>query len=122
MSRDLLYAAIKSVKIPDLQLKSGRYPIDETIHLQGEVIVGLPTFYQKLSINTETLIRICSVLNCSTAKAIKLFNDTATMSQEDIDKAQAKYGASIIRTENELKQTLPKKERKGSISGNIQIR
>jgi hypothetical protein len=37
-------------------------------------------------------------------------------------KAIEKYGISIALAEQETRQKLPKKERKGSISGNIKIR
>jgi hypothetical protein len=123
MTRDLLYAAIKAIKIPDtLKLKSGRYTVDETLHLQGDIIVGLPTYYQKTPVNIDTLTRLCGVLNCSQDRAIKLFNQICSMSQEDIDRAQEKYGASLKVTEQIIRESLPKKERKGSISGNITIR
>jgi len=122
MSKDLMYAAVKAIKIPDIKLKPGRYKVNETIYLEGEVIVGLPTFYQKTPVNIDTLTRLCAVLNCTSQKAIKLFNDIASMSQDDIKRAEDKYGTHIALAEQELRQTLPKKERKGSISGNITVR
>jgi flavorubredoxin len=104
MSKDLMYAAIKSIKIPDLQLKPGRYEINETITLQGTVIVGLPTFYQKSTVSIDTFLRICGVLNMSQAKAIKLFNSIVDMTPLEQGKAIEKYGISIALAEQETRQ------------------
>lgn len=119
----LAYAAIKAVQLPkQWDLPGGRHKVDVTLHLQGEVVVGQPTFYtEPVKHKVDTLVALCGLLRVSKKRATTLYHTLQSLSDEDQEAYDVLYGALLREQEKESRNSRPRKERKGSITGNIKV-
>lgn len=121
--KHLSYAAIKAVQLPKTwDLPIGRHRVNTTIHLQGEIVVGHPTFYtEPLPHKVETIIAVCGLLRLTKKKASDLYHALQYLSSDDKEEYDIVYGSLLREYENTLKTTKQRKERKGSITGSITV-
>lgn len=121
MSKDLLYAAIKSFKVPEITLDPGTYTVNETITLQGTVIVGNPTFFiPPNSFNYDDICTLASVMRVSDSDLLKALKSLEKIKKEE--RAEFSVPFRKVREYHHKLKEKSRKLRKGSISGNITIK
>lgn len=119
-SMDLLYAAIKSVKIPDLTLDPGTYEVNASLRLQGIVSVGMPTFFTpSQSFNYDDICTLAFHLGVPDNDLLKALKILEKVKKDD--RASTAESYRKVREYHHKQKEKHRKPRKGSISGNITV-